>query len=53
MTQRPKQLLDQERDAIRLKHYAYSTGKTYVGWIKRYIHFHGVLWSDHLHSLSI
>jgi hypothetical protein len=30
MTQRPKKLLDQARDAIRLKHYAYSTQKTYV-----------------------
>ena len=30
MTQRPKELLDQARDAIRLKHYAYSTQKTYV-----------------------
>lgn len=30
MTQRPKKLLDQVRDAIRLKHYAYSTEKTYV-----------------------
>jgi len=31
MTQRPKRrLLDQVRDTIRLKHYAYSTEKTYV-----------------------
>ena len=37
MTQRPKRLLDQVRDAIRLKHYAYSTEKTYVYWIKRFI----------------
>ena len=26
----PKKLLDQVRDAIRLKHYAYRTGETYV-----------------------
>jgi len=33
-------LLDQVRNAIRLKNYAYSTEKTYVHWIKRYILFH-------------
>lgn len=36
---KPK-LLDQVRNAIRLKNYAYSTEKTYVHWIKRYILFH-------------
>jgi len=30
MAKRPKKLLDQVRDAIRLKHYAYSTEQTYV-----------------------
>jgi len=37
---KPKKLLDQLRDAIRLKHYSYSTEKTYVHWAKRYILFH-------------
>jgi len=36
----PKKLLDQVRDAIRLKHYAYRTEETYVQWICRYILFH-------------
>ena len=36
----PKKLLDQLRDAIRIKHYAYSTEKTYIHWAKRYILFH-------------
>ncbi len=40
MTKRPKKLLDRVRDAIRLKHYALSTEKTYVSWIKRFILFH-------------
>ena len=40
--QRPKKLLDQARDAIRLKHYSIRTEQAYVGWIKRYIYFHGV-----------
>jgi len=37
---KPKKLLDQLRDAIRIKHYAYSTEKTYIHWAKRYILFH-------------
>lgn len=36
----PKKLLDQVRNAIRLKHYAYRTEETYVQWIRRYILFH-------------
>ena len=37
LTQQPLKLLDQVRDAIRLKHYAYSTEKTYVQWAKRFV----------------
>jgi integron integrase len=37
---KPRKLLDQVRDVIRLKHYAYSTEKSYVDWIRRYILFH-------------
>ena len=40
MTQRPKRLLVQVRDAIRLKHYAYSTEETYVYWAKRFVLYH-------------
>ncbi len=36
----PKKLLDQVRDAIRLKHYAYRTEGRNVQWIRRYILFH-------------
>jgi integrase len=32
-------LLDQVRDAIRVKHYSYRTEQTYVQWIRRYILF--------------
>jgi len=35
-----KKLLDQVRDVLRLKHYAYRTEQSYVDWIKRYILFH-------------
>ena len=37
MTQQPKKLLDQVRETIRLKHYPYSTEKTYVYWAKRFV----------------
>ncbi len=35
-----KKLLDQVRDAIRLKHYSHRTEEAYLNWIKRYILFH-------------
>ena len=41
MSHPPKKLLDQVRDAIRLKHYSIRTEETYVDWIKRFILFHG------------
>lgn len=37
---RPRKLLDQVRDAIRIKHYSHSTEKIYVHWIHRFILFH-------------
>jgi integron integrase len=36
---KPK-LLDQVRDAIRLKHYSIRTEQSYIEWIRRYIYFH-------------
>jgi len=38
---KPK-LLDRVREAIRTRHYSRRTEKAYVGWIKRFIFFHGV-----------
>ena len=37
---KPK-LLDQVREAIRMRHYSIRTEEAYVGWIKRFILFHG------------
>jgi hypothetical protein len=37
---KPKKLLDQLRDSIRIKHYSYSTEKSYVHWAKRHILFY-------------
>jgi hypothetical protein len=38
--QKPR-LLDRVRDEIRKRHYSRRTEKTYVGWIRRFILFHG------------
>ena len=35
-----KKLLDQVRDAIRLKYYSYRTEEIYVQWLRRFILFH-------------
>jgi hypothetical protein len=37
---KPK-LLDQLRQLMRLRHYSVRTEEAYVGWIRRYILFHG------------
>ncbi|MBW2166269.1 MAG: integron integrase [Deltaproteobacteria bacterium] len=37
---KPRKLLDQVRDVMRLKHYAFRTECTYISWIKRFILFH-------------
>jgi integrase len=34
-------LLDQVRQTIRLKHYSIRTEESYVGWIRKFILFHG------------
>ncbi|MEE8386497.1 MAG: integron integrase, partial [Dehalococcoidia bacterium] len=38
----PPRLLDQVRARIRARHYSRLTEKAYVGWIRRYIRFHGL-----------
>jgi len=40
VTTKPK-LLDQVRTLMRLKHLSLRTEEAYVGWIKRFIIFHG------------
>jgi hypothetical protein len=34
-------LLDRVRDAVQTRHYSIRTEEAYVGWIRRYILFHG------------
>ena len=38
---KPRRLLDQVHDRIRVKHYSIRTEQTYVDWIKRYIVYFG------------
>lgn len=40
MEPKPKKLLEQVREVMRPRHYAYRTEETYTQWIKRYILFH-------------
>jgi Phage integrase, N-terminal SAM-like domain len=53
MEQRPKKLLDQVRDAIRLKHYSLHTKESYVTWIRRYILFHNKRHPNEMASAEI
>ena len=41
-------LLTRVRNAIRIRHYSRATEKAYVGWIKRFIFFHGVRHPDEM-----
>lgn len=50
--QRPK-LLDRVRAAIRVRHYSIRTEDAYVGWIRRYIHFHGIRHPDEMGSAEV
>ena len=40
MSEKPRKLLDQVRDVLRLKHYAIRTEEAYTDWIARFIRFH-------------
>jgi integron integrase len=40
-TRPTRRLLDRVRDAIRTRHYSRRTERAYLGWIRRYILFHG------------
>jgi len=37
---KPKKLLDETRDVLRLKHYSLRTERSYCDWIERFIRFH-------------
>ncbi len=37
---KPKKLLDQMRDILRVKHYSLRTERSYCDWVKRFVRFH-------------
>lgn len=39
---RPRKLLEEVRQAARLRHFSPRTEKSYVAWIRRYIRFHAL-----------
>lgn len=41
--ERPIKFLDLARERIRLRHLSYTTEKSYIAWIRRFIIFHGKL----------
>ena len=53
MEHRRKKLLNQAREAIRLKHYSIRTEASYITWIKRYIFFHNKRHPSELGSATI
>jgi catechol 2,3-dioxygenase-like lactoylglutathione lyase family enzyme len=53
MEKRPKKLLAQGRDAIRLKRYSLHTEQAYVIWIKRYMFFHDKRHGNGMGSVEI
>ncbi|NKB24450.1 MAG: hypothetical protein GKR87_08775 [Kiritimatiellae bacterium] len=40
-TSKPKKLLDQVREILRIHHYSIRTEQSYVKWVKDYIFFNG------------
>jgi integron integrase len=49
----PPRLLDRVRAALRTRHYSIRTEKAYVGWVRRYVLFHGKRHPDTLGEAEI
>jgi integron integrase len=49
----PPRLLDRVRQVIRARHYSPRTEKAYVGWIRRFILFHGKRHPDELGEAEV
>src|ERR1700690_1062735 len=49
----PPRLLDRVRSALRTRHYSVRTEKAYVGWIRRFILFHGKRHPDEMGEVEI
>jgi len=49
----PAKLLDRVREAIRVRHYSPRTEESYIGWLKRFIVFHGTRHPDEMGESEI
>jgi len=49
----PPRLLDRLRAAVRARHYSLRTEEAYVGWVRRYVLFHGKRHPDELGEAEI
>lgn len=47
-TQKQPRLLDDVRQVMRLQHYSIHTERTYCGWIRKFVHYHGMTSRDDL-----
>lgn len=50
---RPRKLLDHVRDVLRVNHYSSRTEEAYVGWIRRFILFHGKKHPQQMGALEV
>ncbi len=50
---RPARLLDRVRTGLRARHYSPRTVQAYVGWVRRYIVFHGKRHPDQMGSVEV
>jgi site-specific recombinase XerD len=53
MEPRPRKLLEQVSDLLRVKHYSYRTEQTHIQWIRRYILFHNKTHPKDMRSAEI
>jgi hypothetical protein len=50
---RPKKLLEQARDTLRIKHYSCRTEESYLAWMRRYVLFHNKRHPKDMGSIEI
>ena len=46
-------LLDRVRAACRIRHYSVRTEQAYVGWVRRYVHFHDLTHPDEMGATEV
>ena len=49
----PPRLLDRVRSQLRVRHMSRRTEQSYVGWIRRYIHYHGIRHPNEMGAIEV